>query len=202
MIAQSLVDGALNRLSVHFGSKLVVRPPATAGELAALESCAGPLPRDLTIFLSTCNGLRVEVDAPDGLRRLWHTHEMVHTLRVAPGPGLVPVRGAADGERNSVVVIPGVTYGAVVRWDPWAPRAELLASCLGGYLDAWSRFLVDQFDRDGHPLALRPEPSRLCFTVEHIIPHDPAARRWREDIHVERWLNRLNHQVACGDDFE
>ena len=61
MIRESRIDRVLNRLQAHFGSHVIIRPPASAAELAQLEALVGPMPRELMIFLITCNGLRVEV---------------------------------------------------------------------------------------------------------------------------------------------
>jgi len=49
VIRETQVDKTLNRLSSHFGERLVVRPPALAAELAGLEAMVGPLPRVLAI---------------------------------------------------------------------------------------------------------------------------------------------------------
>src|SRR5574337_402300 len=53
------------RSFAHFKNHVIVRPPASAAELAELEEMAGPLPRDFTIFYATCNGVRVQLDTRD-----------------------------------------------------------------------------------------------------------------------------------------
>jgi hypothetical protein len=94
VIRETQMDKTLNRLSSHFGERLRVRPPASAAELAGLEAMVGPLPRELTILLSTCDGLRVEAEGFD-------SHAGIERGRPRPPGGHSRV-AAADGSMRGL----------------------------------------------------------------------------------------------------
>ena len=202
MIRETQVDKTLNRLSSHFGERLVVRPPASAAELAGLEAMVGPLPRELTILLSTCNGLRVEAEGFDAELHLWHIHEMEHAMCNPPGPaiasGLVPIRGDILGACDYIVAAAGPASGAVIRWDAWTPGASVIASTLGEYLESWTEFLIAHYDANGR--RLRDEVPFFDATYALARESNACALAHREDIH--EWLRQMDQCVASGADFE
>lgn len=203
MIRECMIDRALNRLQAHFGSHVVIRPPAAAAELARLESIVGPLPRDLTIFLITCNGLRVEVDDKQREHHLWHIEEIIGSMLGASDPevpaGLVPVRGDAVGQRDWLSLAVNKAHSSVVRWDPWSCEPELVASAFDHYVDCWTRFLVEVFDQDGRPVYDR---ERSMFDASYAVRFDDELNALRGDPAVSAWLAGLKRTVACGDDME
>jgi hypothetical protein len=200
MIHESTIDASMNRLMAHFGAQVVFRPPASAADVAALAAEAGPLPRDLTIFLATCNGLRLEVEVLGVPRRIWSVHDMLHALRGADGiglpAGLVPVLGQADDEVDCVVAASGPARDVVIRWDASAPGAAVIASSFERYFDAWTRFVVER------TLASPRQRTRMYFGAEFIGRRDAELATLRRDRRVEEWLRALDVAVACGDDFE
>ena len=203
MIRESVIDKALNRLSSHFGYRIIVRPPATAAQLAELEEVVGALPRDLTIFLSTCNGLRVDADGPDTDLHLWNIHEIEKAICQPTGPpiltGLVPLRGDLMADRDCLVLSPGAAHGTVVRWDAWVPGATLVASTFGHYFDSWAECLICTYDRDGK----RADTAcRATFDEEFVAGRDPDLKPLAAREDVREWLERIDRAVACGDDYE
>lgn len=203
MIHESPIDHAMNRLSAHFGGRVVVRPPASAAELAGLEAMVGPLPRDLTLFLSTCNGLRVDVAGFAPLRHLWHVNQICEALTPEDGPripeGLLPVRGETTGATDCIVLDPGRLHGAVVRCDTMGGGAELIASGFGRYVDCWTRYLVECFGSDGSTVA---DPIAPPFDATFTAPRDPELAPLQEAEDVQTWLSEVERAVGCGDDFE
>ncbi len=204
MLRESLVDAALNRLSAHFGARLVIHPPAAVDTLAHLEHVAGPLPRELIIFLSTCNGLRVHADGYDTELHLWGSQEILSSVVGPCGPGVpvdfLPVRGDPTGERDWLVMAHGPAGGAVVRWDPWVPGCEIIASRFGAYLDGWADYLVQRFRPDGGDVYAGQRPP--IFDACVLEAHDPALTGLRSDPQVTQWLHNVDQAVACGDDYE
>jgi len=202
MLRETIVDTALNRLSRHFGHRLIIRPPATAAELAELEHIVGPLPRDLTILLSTCNGLRVDAEGPDADLYLWSIHDIERAICEPPGPpiltDLVPLRGDLMGDFDCLVMGAAPAHGAIVRWNAWAPGAELVASCFGSYFDCWTRFLTETFDREGRPVV----EATPVFTTEFTSTHDPDFRTICGNEALRRWLRQVDRACASGADFE
>lgn len=201
MIQESLVDHALNRLLEHFGSRVILRPPATLAELASLESLAGPLPRDFVTFLLTCNGLRVPLEG-DGEEHLWGLSEIMSALCHADGPsppaGMIPFRGLPADTRDWLVNEPGPMHGTIVRWDPWGRGEELVGSSFGQYFDNWCRYLIETFDVMGRP----PRHGIVQFDAAYAMQHDAALSRLRKRPEVERALHALETQTCGGDDFE
>ncbi len=203
MIHECTIDHGLNRLSAHFGARVRIRPPATAASLAELEKTVGPLPRDLTIFLSTCDGLRVDVAGSSPGFHLWHVEEILAAIRsgkASPSGGnLVPVRGELGGERDWLIFENGPARGAVVRCDPWAPGAELVGSSFGCYLGNWISFLIANFDPDGQP---RKGVDPVTFDAAFASALDEELLKMVDRQEVKQWLRQLDRAVSSGADFE
>jgi hypothetical protein len=204
MIRESVIDPTLDRLSTAFGNRLVVRPPACAEDIATLEHLVDPLPREFSIFLLTCNGLRVHVNTPRGGDEwhLWHTQEMAASILSPQGPGmppfLVPFRGDPTTTRDCLITGHGPAEGAVIRWDPWGRDVELLASGFGRYLDRWARYMIENFGQDRQDRnAVRP-----LFDAAYTGAGDDKLAALRKNAAVADWLNELDYVVASGDDFE
>lgn len=202
MIIDSAIDECLNRLQAHFGKRVVVRPPASTAELAQLEEAAGHLPRDLTMFLVTCNGLRVDVAALPEDRHLWHTHEMLCALGggrdTACRRGLLPVRGALEAECDFVVTGAGPMHGCVIRREAFVPGATLLASTFARFVDGWSRYLVEAFDESGQALETPCPP----FHPTYITAIDESLTHTASEPEIISWLARLTVADGSGTDFE
>ncbi len=203
MIRESHIDRNVNRLLKHFGTKVVGRPPATAADLAALENLAGPLPRDLTLFLATSDGLRIELTEPWPFAHLWSTHEMLQPPPFPGVPGMpqgfLPIAGDAESQRDWVILLPGLCHGTIVRCDPWAGESSLVASSFGIYLENWTSYLVRHFDAQGRPNA----NSRLgFFDGVHLARHDARLRQLRSTPEARSVLGELQMTVSCGADFE
>lgn len=203
MIHECVIDTALNRLSAHFARRVVVRPPATAGELAELEALVGPLPRDLTIFLSTCNGLRVHLDTVPHDQHLCCIHEIERMMIAMSTPaalaGLVPIRGVPEDASDWLVLHRGPAYGRVIRWSPWSSGATLLASSLGPYMLAWVDYMITQFDHHGRP---RLDRTPTDFDAAFIAAHDESLAQLTHDEGLKTWLRELDLVVPSGADFE
>lgn len=203
MIHETRNDKAINRLMSHFKQRVILRPPASAADLWALEQLAGALPRDLMIFLATCNGLRVNLQDSDCAYCLWDSREMIRCLENTDGPaippGFVPIRGAKDGVRDWVTLELGAAHGSVVRWDPWSGEQYLLATSLSHYLDAWSRFLCEAYRANGKPALKRKLPE---FDADYIRRHDPAVVSMRDNPGVTLCLRELNIAATAAADFE
>ncbi len=201
MIHDSVIDICLNALQSHFGSNLILRPPASLADLAKLEKAAGTLPRDLKVFLVTCDGLRIKTDASLPHVHLWHVHEMLETMseecHATLLPGLLPIRGNVDAECDLLVTDPGHMFGRVVRRDPWKPGAVLFASTFGRYIDGWSRFLIESFDANGvcHQEQVPP------FEHRHVTVIDAELPTTAEDDEVKSWLRQLSVIESGGSDF-
>jgi hypothetical protein len=202
IIRETSIDKSLNHLSEHFGPHVVVRPPASMAEVAELEALVGPLPRDFILFLSTCDGLRVDVEAPDDQTHLWHCTEI--KARVVSGgypvpAGFLPVRGDPTGECDYLVLLPGPIHGAVVRWNLWVEGAELMATSFGRYLDCWVRYLTERFDENGRKRGAEPV---IAFDERFAGCNDPDLSVLRESADVCTCLHMLDSAVASGADFE
>lgn len=205
MIRESVIDSTLNRLSAALGKHVIIRPPATAEEIAALERLVGPIPRELSIFLLTCNGLRIAVDEPAGGPEwhLWHTQEIgssiLHSFGWSMPPGLTPFRGDPSSVRDALVAGHGPAESAVVRWDPWTRGTELLASGFGCYLQAWAQCMMERFDQKGRG---RTRIEKAAFDADYISRTDPAVSALKEQPGIAEWLEELDQVPAGGDDFE
>jgi len=203
MIHQSVIDPSMNRLSAHFGARVVVRPPATAADLADLEAAVGTLPRDLVIFFVTCNGLRIAAEGIQAELHLWHIHEIMAVIRECEGApvatGLLPMRGDRSGARDCLVLAPGPAHGMVVRRDPWVPGVDLLSSTFGKYVDAWTSYLVEKYDTNGQP---NPNKAKMPFdpVFTATLDTDVVALRLKPDM--QNWLRGLDSTVSSGADFE
>jgi hypothetical protein len=204
MIRESIVDSTLNRLAAHFGARLVIHPPIAAEGLAQLEKVAGPLPRELIIFLSTCNGLRVHADGRDLELSLWGSQEVLSSVGGPMGPGIpldfLPIRGDPTGERDWLVLGHGLTGGMIVRRDPWVPGCEIMASTYGAYLCGWTDYLLQRFRPDGKD-RFAGQPA-LTFDARFLESHDKALVALRRDPRIAEWLRSIGQAVACGDDYE
>ncbi len=202
MKREFVMDKTMNRLIDYFGSCLVTRPPATPVEIAALESKVGQLPRDFRYRLSTCDGLRVDVDDPTIDTHLWHVHEMYDAIMREDKPaipaGMVPIHGTLPGDCDWLIVEEGPLYGVVIRWDPWAEGVEIVASDIKHYFTAWTQYLIDHFDSAGH--ASRDD--RAAFDTSYISTFDADMVNLSAKAEVKEWLTRLEHAAASGDDFE
>jgi len=201
MIHETTIDASLNRLMANFRSQVVFRPPASAAEIAELTDAVGGLPRDLTIFLATCNGFRMEGAIRGIPGQFCSVHEMLEVIRgdgsVVLPQGLVPVVGMADVEWDCVVMGGGVPLrDAVVRWDATATGAAVLSSSFERYLDAWVRFAIEQ------TLASPSRQAPAYFGSDYIGQRDPELSALRERCGAAEWLRSLDIAVACGDDFE
>jgi hypothetical protein len=200
MIRETHIDRNINRLLAHFGSRLVGRPPATASELAALEELAGPLPRDLSLFFTTSNGLRLELAAPWPYAHLWSIHETRSLTELSAGPampqGFLPIAGG-ESERDWIILEPGAVHGAIVRCDPWAGPRGLIASCFETYFDGWTSFAIKSFDGQGRRRADGP-----AITFAGAGRHDPGLHKLRNHPDAKALVGELRMTVACGADFE
>ncbi len=203
MSSESPIRAALNRLSTHFGACLLIYPPATADALAELAHFAGPLPREFMSFLSISNGLRIHADGPDTELHLWGATEILACALGGDGlglpPGLFCVRGDPTGERDWLVGGDGPTRGVLIRWDPWIPGAQLIASSFGAYLAAWAGWVTSRYGREGERVA---RPRQALFDRAFLRSVDPMLAMLSCDVRIKEWLGQLDHAVACGDDFE
>lgn len=202
MIRASLVDHALNDLLAHFGRRVHVHPPASAHKLAELEEHVGPLPRDLTIFLATCDGLRIELHEEPTDPHLWSINEMIASLEGAglgsPPGGMVALRGEVSGERDWLIVSPGPCHGTVIRWDPLAGEASVLAPCLGAYLSGWSAYLTGHFDPNGDPKAALHPP----FDAQFMAAVHPELVDLSREGELCELLAALRVMSGAGQDVE
>jgi hypothetical protein len=202
MIRECKIDRSLNRLQEHFGKHVVIRPPASAADLRELESLLGPLPRELTIFLATCNGLRVEVGGLAREHHIWHVHEMISGLLNSGEPaapqGLLPVRGDNTAERDWLVIGHTPLEGAVVRWDPWCDKAELIATNFSQYITCWTSYLMESFDSSGKRRAGNGIPFDSIFSARY----DDELNLMRSRPDVIAKLHSLDHPAECAEGVE
>lgn len=201
MIQETIVDRALNRLMAHFGSRVVLRPPASAADLSELASHAGPLPRDYSLFLMTCNGLRLNL-VERGEEHLCSVQEALQACespRVPSIPqGFVPLRSNADGSTDWLVLGEPSINGAVLRWMPGMHGEELLASGFGRYLDNWTRYMTSSFDPAGRRL-----PEHTCgFDAAYCVATDPGIVPLKSSREIRDSFAELELRAAAGEDFE
>lgn len=202
MIRETTIDSSLNRLMRHFGHRLVVRPPARASVLAHIEQAAGPLPRDLVIFLSTCDGLHLDIGELDFETRFCTSEDIVRQLADADPPAapanFVPIRCDRFG-RDWLVLDEPPMHGIVLRWEPGTHGGQVIASGFGTYLDAWTRFLVEFVQPKGKRTA-RKRPAK--FDAAYVAQFDPEVRRLARLKGVRAYFAELEMSAACGEDFE
>jgi hypothetical protein len=203
MIHETVIDESLNRLLAHFKARVVVRPPASAAELAELEEMAGPLPRDMTIFYATCNGIRIQLESKEHDAHICSLHEIENVLGDCSSPasalGLALVRGDPDEMGDWLVLEPGPAHGCVIRWNPHIQGATLIASSYGYFVNSWVDYLISQFDHNGH---LRLDRTRSKFDADYTSRNDPGVARLRTSEPLQSWLHSLDLAVPTGDDFE
>ncbi len=203
MIRETHIDHNLNRLLEYFGPRIVGRPPTSAADLAAVEALTGPLPRDLTLFLSACDGLRLELAKPWPFCHLWSTHDM---LRPAAFPGLpgvhqgfLPIAGCEEAQRDWLILSLGTCHGAVMRCDPCGMEHSLVASSFGVYFECWTSYVISHFDNAGHSTH---HGSAEAFGPSYIAPRDSALATLERSADARAILGELNMALSAGADFE
>ncbi|MFO0840375.1 MAG: SMI1/KNR4 family protein [Phycisphaerae bacterium] len=200
MIRQTVIDAAMNRLMARFGKRLILQPPATMSDLAQLEERVGPLPRDLVIFLATCNGLKLKLSRRNAETNFCCTHtilQQLETQRAAP-PGLVPLRQNADGRWDWLVLEEGALHGAVLRYETGTPGVELVATSFGQYFDGWTKYLADWFTDKGAPRARRVP----VFDQRVTARIDKELRPLMRSSKVRSELREMELQIAGGADYD
>lgn len=204
MIKHTIVDKSLRRLTDHFGARVAIPPPAAAADLARLEALAGPLPREYVLFLSTCNGLRVAaVEDGDG-HRLWSVQEVLSTCGRPQVPavpyGFVPLGEHADGTTDWLVLVADhALHGAVLRWAPGQHGEEIVASSFAHYLDNWTRYLTETFDRRGRRVA---DHASVAFDGAYCAKADADIAKLRRRRGVRALIAELELRACAGEDFE
>jgi hypothetical protein len=203
MIHETVIDKAMNRLMEHFGDNLVLRPPASAADLARLEALVGPLPRDYSFLLTTCNGLRIgRAHGGDEL----HLRSVQEALDVCGQPqvpaipaGFVPLATQADGRTDWLVLADLPLHGAVLRWAPGEHGEEIVASSFGHYFDNWARYLTATFDRRGRRAAGRKAPA---FNGAYCAKSDAGIALLRRSREAGTMMAELELRASAGEDFE
>jgi hypothetical protein len=202
MIHETVMDKSLNHLMAHFGPRVVLRPPAAAAELASLEALVGSLPRDYILFLTTCNGLRVELTPGAAATQLMCVHDVLETCGSAHAPsipaGFVPLSGQPDGSTDWLVLTDEPLHGMVLRWEPGQHGEEILASSFGHYFDNWTRYLTVAFDRRGR----RTAGKRLEFDAAFCAQTDARISQLQRSPAVCESMAELELRAAAGEDFE
>jgi len=205
MIRESHLDANLNRLSGAFGSRLIIRPPASAEDVAKLEQIVGPLPREYVVFLLTCDGLRIRPSSKIAVPQwhLWHVQEITTAILDPQGPGVSPgllsFCGDPSGLRDCMVTGRGPTEGTIVRWDPLTPEVELMSSGFGCYFDRWTEYMIERWAEHDSEKASDDRPE---FTGEYLGQNDPRLLSLRKMTLTTESLRTLEHIVPSGDDFE
>lgn len=196
MNEQNPIIDALARLKAHFGASLLLYPPITSDGSRQLEEIVGKLPSDLAAFLSACNGLRVDIPGRDDVH-LWGTSEMLASV-VDPGSSIVPrcflpFRGDPTGERDWIITEFKPALGAIVRWDPWTPKIQLMASTFGHFLSGWVDYLENTFvtTRTGSSVRLQ-----RGFDNQWI-KNDLRLAQLKNDPVVTEWLSRIAEAATC-----
>lgn len=196
MNEQNLVKDALARLKDYFGPSLLLYPPNSSEGIHRLEEVVGGLPADLIEFLGACNGLRVGIDGREDAH-IWGTPEVLASA-VDPSSSIVPLcflpfRGDPTGERDWIVLGFKPAFGAVVRWDPWTPAIQLIATGLGQYLNGWVDYLKACYGPDGRALASRPN-----WKFETHWIKDPNLPKLSRQVMVKEWLSRIADAACDG----
>lgn len=203
MIHETMIDQAMNRLMDSFGATLVLHPPASCGDLARLEARVGPLPRDLILFLATCDGLRLRRQGDVADAGLAGTRAMQRELQSGAVPAApacyVFLRAEADGATDWLALDEGPLHGAVLRWQPGTRGEQIIASSFGAYFDAWTRYLADRYGLKGKRKAgEKPRP----FDARYVEPFDPGAKRLARSAEGRAYLREFEMHVSPGEDAE
>ncbi len=206
MIRETTIDKSLNRLLRHFGQLLIARPPASAATLAQIEARVGPLPRDLVIFLTACDGLHLNLAEAGYATQFCTTQDILPTLTrpqpPAPPPEVLPIRCDPAG-RDWLVLDQPPMHGVVIRWDPGTHGEQLIASSFGTYFDAWSRYLTQVYTSKGTPVAgKRRAAGPPAFDAAYVQKFDPALCELCETRGAKQYFARLELMAAGAEDFE
>jgi hypothetical protein len=198
MIRQNLVNDALASLRDYFGPRLLLFPPIRAGAFERLIEIVGRLPSDLIAFLNVCDGLRIDVVGGEDVR-LWGTPQLM-ACALDPASSIVPrcflpLRGDPTGARDWIITECEPLLGAIVRWDPWTPTIQLIASSLGCYLAAWADYLRACYGPDGRIRTSHPQ-SPFGATW---IKDDPNLSRLNHNAAVAKWLGNVAAAATCSD---
>ncbi len=145
------------------GAGYVLSNPITTERLSELAAAAGSLPEGVVQYLSTSDGLVH--------RKLDSIYGSEGMLRPYPSSSLLPLKGDGCGNYDSVIVEPGLGFGAVVFWDHETSRAEyLVASSVPTYLAFLARY----------PVSERWTPDGQSHN-DFVRLHDPEAARLLDD---------------------
>jgi hypothetical protein len=198
MIKHDLVNDALASLRDYFGPRLLLFPPIRPDAFERLIETVGRLPSDLIAFLNRCDGLKVDVGGNDEVR-LWGTSQLM-ACAVDPASSIVPrcflpLQGDPTGERDWIITECEPALGAIVRWDPWAPTIQLIASNLGTYLMAWVDYLKACYGPQGQVLS----PHRKNSFSAPWIKNDADLAALNRDFAVGEWLGHVAAAATCND---
>ena len=178
MKIEDAIAQALSRLRQHFGPLLSAAPPVSHEQVVELEHYVGTLSAALAAFLTCCDGLMVELDNSAEPTRLWSSTQMLEVwagyASAALPESFVPINGDSAGSCDWLILSDGSLSGAVLRWNPWGGGALVIASSLVAYLDAWTRYLIENYDRDGRPVRADGQPA---FDPEWVLPGDADLKR-------------------------
>ena len=157
------------------------------------------MPRELMIFLITCNGLRVEVQDTKREQHLWHIEEILSCLLTAADPtipsGFLPIRRDVTRPLHSLALSVNNPHGSVLRCERWSPHYEIVV--------AWGvrergpnthRTISAERDADRR--------SAAAFDAKFVARTDETLRTLRSDSAIAAWLKGLEHPVSCGEGVE
>ena len=152
------------------GAGYVLGKPICERQLAELVAAAGSLPEGVTRYLATSNGLD-----HSKLFSICGSDEM---LKPYPSNSLLPLKDDGCGNYDSVIIEPGLAFGAVVFWDHETTKAEyLIASSVQIYLELLVTF---------------PESERWSSDGQNqddfLRAHDPEAARLLDDQGFRTWV--------------
>ncbi len=80
-----------------------------------------------------------------------------------------------------------------MRWDPWTPTIQLMASSFGHYLNAWVDYMYACYGSDGSALFSRPQGT---FGIQWIKNDACLAQLSIEPV-VTEWLRRIAEAATC-----